>query len=71
MHFCVFACHANNPHFRRMVDDSVKRLKGRDIFENAFIDDIVCRFISREPGTDRMLNGLVSLDVMAEAGIFD
>jgi hypothetical protein len=71
IHFCLFACHANNPHFRRTVDQSLARLKRRELFQPAFIDAVFRHFASREINSDNMLNGLVALDVMTEAGRFD
>jgi hypothetical protein len=70
MHFCVFACYANNASFRHMVDASIKRLKRRGIFDVGFVDDVVKHFESKAFNADRMVNGLVSLDVMAETGLF-
>jgi tetratricopeptide (TPR) repeat protein len=71
IHFCLFACHANNNYFRTMVEHSVARLRRRGIFDAAFIDSVVRHFSAREPNSDKMLNGLVSIDVMAEGGFFD
>ena len=71
IHFCTFACYANNFHFRRMVDSSIERLRRREIFRKEFVDEVIRRFNSRMPNTDNMLNGLVTIDVMAEAQLFD
>ena len=71
IHFCTFACYANNFHFRRMVDSSIERLRRRKIFRKEFVDEVIRGFNSRMPNTDNMLNGLVAIDVMAEAQLFD
>lgn len=70
-HFCMFACFANNIHFRRMVDKSVGRLKRREIFQEVFIDKVTRRFEAQESNADKMLNGLIAIDVMSEAEMFD
>jgi hypothetical protein len=71
IHFCLFACYANNPHFRKMVEDSLARLKRRQIFDGSFVDGVLRHFKAREPSTDNMLNGLVALDVLTETGRFE
>jgi hypothetical protein len=71
LHFCLFACHSNNAHFRKMVDRSIERLRRRGIFQHAFIDGVTRNFAARVPNSDSMLNGLISIDVMAEAQRFD
>ena len=70
IHFCLFACYANNPHFRKMVEDSLRRLKQREIFDRKFVDDIFRHFTARDPNSDNMLNGLIALDVLTETGRF-
>jgi hypothetical protein len=70
MHFCVYACYENNASFRDMVHASIGRLRRRGIFENAFIEDVVKHFERKAPNADRMINGLVSLDLMTEAELF-
>ncbi len=70
-HFCLFACHSNNAHFRKIVERSMKRLRRRGIFQHAFIDGVTRNFAARVPNSDSMLNGLISIDVMAEAQRFD
>jgi outer membrane protein assembly factor BamD (BamD/ComL family) len=70
IHFCLFACYANNPHFRKMVEDSLGRLKQREIFDRTFVDDVFRHFNARDPNSDNMLNGLIALDVLTETGRF-
>ena len=71
MHFCLFACYANNASFRHLLSRSTKRLRRRKIFDTSFIDDVVRHFQAREFNADRMINGLISVDIMLEAGLFD
>jgi len=70
-HFCQFTCSKNNPSYKRLLDFLIARLKKRGIFEPAFIDDVVRHFFARGPNIDRMLDGLLSIDVMMETGYFD
>ena len=71
IHFCLFACYANNPHFRKMVEESLGRLKKREIFDRTFVDGVFRHFNARDPNSDNMLNGLIALDVLAETGRFE
>ena len=71
LHFCLFACYANNVSFRNLVGGSIARMRRRGIFDGRFVDDVLRHFEARSFNADRMVNGLVSLDLMAEAGLFD
>jgi hypothetical protein len=71
IHFCLFACYANNLHFRKMVEESLGRLKKREIFDRTFVDGVFRHFNARDPNSDNMLNGLIALDVLAETGRFE
>lgn len=70
-HFCAHTCYKNNQSFQRLFDFLISRLRKRGIFEPAFIDDIIRHFFARGPNVDRMVDGLLSIDVMLETGWFD
>src|SRR5690606_8711003 len=70
-HFCFYACHVNNASFRAMLASALRRLRSRDVFDAAFIDEVEKLFEAREAGSDRMMNGLVATDVALEAGLFE
>ncbi len=70
-HFCLLTCYLNNQSFRNMILESVNRLKGRQIFNNSFVDDITRRFEAGDASATKTLNGLVSVDLLIETGIFD
>jgi hypothetical protein len=69
-HFCMFACYKNNASFRHVVEQSLRRLRARDVFTRSFIDQTVRNFESGEVQSDRRLRGLVSVDLALEAGHF-
>jgi hypothetical protein len=69
-HFCLFACYRNNPSFAAMVDQALKRLRSRGVFDPSFIDGVEQRFRNGERGADKQLNGLMTTDIAIEAGRF-
>jgi hypothetical protein len=69
-HFCVFACFANNARFREMVGQSLARLRKRNVIKKAFIDKVRQRFADGEQPAGQMLKGLVTTDLVLEAGRF-
>jgi hypothetical protein len=70
-HFCAYTCYSNNPAFRNVVETSLARLRKRGIFANDFIDAVVRHFHARSPFVDRMLEGLLNVDIKLEIGFFD
>jgi len=71
MHFCLSACYANNPSFRKMVDTSIERLKKRGIFREAAIDSAMTGLGRFDRNAGRRVNGFVSCDILLETGILD
>lgn len=70
-HFCLFTCYLNNESFRKMLSQSISRLKGRKIFDVSFIEDAFQRFKSGDENAAAIVNGLVSVDLMLEVGVFE
>jgi hypothetical protein len=69
-HFDASACYLNNARFRAMVDDTLARLRGRRLFSSALIDHAEQFFHTRaKQFDDRMLMGLLTVDVCVEAGL--
>ena len=67
-HVCLHAAYNNNPSFRRAIDASIGRLRKRNVFTPSFIDSVVRAFAQEVAGSDPMLNGLVSVDLVMEVG---
>lgn len=67
-HFCLHAAYNNNPSFRHAIDTSIERLRKRNVFTPSFIDSVLRAFDRDEAGSDPMLNGLVSVDLVMEVG---
>lgn len=69
-HFNILVCYRNNASFAHMVDESIRRVRGRRVFREGFVDHVVSAFVDGEAAAIAQLNGLVSADVAIEAGRF-
>ena len=69
-HFCPLACYKNNHSFRHLVEQSLRRLRARQVFARSYIDQTMRRFENGEAESDRWLRGLISTDLALEVGHF-
>ena len=69
-HFCPLACYKNNSSFRHLVEQSLRRLRTRQVFACSYIDQTMRRFENGEAESDRWLRGLISTDLAIEVGHF-
>lgn len=68
--FCFLACYRNNESFRRMIGQSIARLRAREVFPKSFVDRVLQRFERGEETADKMLRGLVVVDLVLETERF-
>ncbi len=70
-HFCFFACYKNNKDFKKMINNSIKRVKKRNIFYDSFIDSVMVSFLKADKEAEKKIKGIVSIDICLEAGVFE
>lgn len=68
---CFYSLYTGCDSFKKMIDDSLKRLRKRSVFQPSAIDHIYQRFLKAEPDAEKMMRGLITCDVALEAGVFN
>ena len=69
-HFCFFSCYCNNKSFKSFVDESVMRISKRRVFRQAFLDDVFQKFLAGDRAAEKMVKGVVSIDIGIEGNLF-
>jgi hypothetical protein len=68
---CFYSLCRNSQSFKKVIDQSLLRLRKRSVFQPSAIDYIVKKFIKADPVGEKMMRGLITCDVALESGIFD
>ena len=66
--FDVHACARNNRHFRKALQTSLARVRGRRVFRASFLDAVESRFWAGDVTASKMINGVVTADIALETG---
>lgn len=66
--FCTFALAHNNPSFRTVLDESLRRVRGRHIFRPSFLDTVERKFWDGDVSASKMINGIITTDIQSEVG---
>lgn len=68
-HFDAYSCARNNASLQRTIDDSLRRLHGRQVVQSSLIDKVREGFAGpRDQRSIDMLSGLVAIDLAFESG---
>jgi hypothetical protein len=67
---CFYSLYRNSQSFKKVIDQSLLRLRKRNVFQPSAIDYIVKKFMAAEPVGEKMMRGLITCDVALESGIF-
>ena len=69
-HFHLLSTYRLNKSFHGLVQESINRLKGRNVFQLSFVDGVFTNFKAGDLNAADTLKGLVSTDIMMEMGFF-
>jgi glycosyltransferase involved in cell wall biosynthesis len=67
---CFYSLCRNSQSFKKVIDQSLLRLRKRNVFQPSAIDYIVKKFMAADPAGEKMMRGLITCDVALESGIF-